>query len=110
MSKLCIKTEVYSVVVMFGAVRVDRRKAPVEDEGGKDTDEEVYMAIGGLFMVAPTIQTVKVGLSIVAVLQYMLAMSWMALALLEADRTRKIKVSVVLIALLGIWVMVTGLL
>nr|EGQ40132.1 MAG: hypothetical protein J07AB56_08600 [Candidatus Nanosalinarum sp. J07AB56] len=82
---------------------MDKTKAPIEDEGDKETDEKIYMVIAGLFFVTPTIQTAQEGMSILAGLQYLLAASWMGLALLKADRGRKIRISALLVSGLGTW-------
>jgi hypothetical protein len=87
---------------------MDKEKAPIEDEGDKETDEKIYMAIAGLFSVTPTIQTAQEGISIVVGVQYLLAASWMGLALLRADRGRKIRISALLVSVVGAWLFLTN--
>lgn len=88
---------------------MDKKKAPIQDEGDKETDERIYMVISGLFFVTPTIQTAQEGISIVAGLQYLLAASWMGLALFKADRARKIRISALLVSVVGAWLFLTNL-
>lgn len=86
-----------------------KRRAPIKDGGDKKADEKMYMAIAGLFFVTPTIQTVQEGMSVLAALQYLHAATWMGLALLKADRGRKIRISAILIMVLGVWLFLGNL-